>query len=732
MRLRLLLTCWFLGGMLSQVFSQKVIALESLKKVYKIGKETYYFKDESNALTIKDVTEPEFQSKFTLSDSDELNFSYSPATYWLRFQVKISEDFVKYEKHIQANDWLLEISYPLLDYTDFYYWDYEEWQVKKAGDMYPYQFREMKHRFHVFTLDQPNNLVQTYYLKVKTQSPFNIPLKIYRASAFFDQNAQVQLGYGLFVGIILFVILNSFIIYLAIREIGYINYIFYSMVVLVFNLVLSGHLLQYFFTEYGGWQNSFLLILFVISIAMSAFYAHEFLEVKKYSASIRRLLLVWMIVSLALLPCVFLLPYRTMSMLGQLGSLVTLIMVLIVGMLIWKKGNISARYYVLAHILYFILVLPPILKNYAILPSNFFTIHGVEFGKLNEIIFLSFALADRTRMERKRAYQEKEQAQKEIIRVQKDANETLEKKVEERTKQLQEAYEELQASEEELRQNSEILAYTNANLRAAQDELRLAFEQIDQKNKDITSSINYASRIQSALLPLEDEIQNYLSEYFILFRPRDIVSGDIYWFGKAGGKLFLSAIDCTGHGVPGAFMSMIADSILHQLIVEKGIYSADVILNEMHKSIRKALKQDISENKDGMDLAFCVIDREKKTLEFAGAHNPLIVIQNGELKIIKGNNFSIGGFQHEENRVFDKNIIDLSIPTTFYIFTDGYQDQFGGEDKRKFLPSRFRELLLEICDKPIKEQRQLMEQALESWMGDQKQIDDILVIGVKV
>jgi CheY-like chemotaxis protein len=255
---------------------------------------------------------------------------------------------------------------------------------------------------------------------------------------------------------------------------------------------------------------------------------------------------------------------------------------------------------------------------------------------------------------------------------------------------------------------------------------------IQAKNQSITESINYAKRIQQAALPRFHEIKGTFANSFVLYKPRDIVSGDFYWFAEKDGKSVITAVDCTGHGVPGAFMSLIGNDLLHSIVEIQGVTSPDEILSLLHLGIQKALRQDESNNRDGMDLAICVVDIENKTMEFAGARNPLIYIKNGELTLLKGDRKTVGGLQKELTLEFTKKTISIEEPTMYYIFSDGYQDQFGGENRQKFMAKKFRNLLLDIHEKNLEEQQEILEKRLSDWMGDSRQIDDILVIGFKI
>lgn len=266
-------------------------------------------------------------------------------------------------------------------------------------------------------------------------------------------------------------------------------------------------------------------------------------------------------------------------------------------------------------------------------------------------------------------------------------------------------------------------------IESQRDQLAEQNEEIQKINKDITSSIEYAKRIQTAMLPLDSNIQQHLKDYFILFKPRDIVSGDFYWFSNKNGKTFITAVDCTGHGVPGAFMSMIGAEILTTIINNKNITDAAEILKQLNDYVRTALKQDTTENQDGMDMALCIIDEKEKTVDFSGAKNPLFFLKDNKVHKIKGSRQSIGGFQFGE---FESHTVKYESPTWFYIFSDGYADQFGGKTHSKFMIKRFKDLLIKIHKKPMKEQKIILNETINDWMLGTRQTDDILVIGFKL
>ncbi len=258
-------------------------------------------------------------------------------------------------------------------------------------------------------------------------------------------------------------------------------------------------------------------------------------------------------------------------------------------------------------------------------------------------------------------------------------------------------------------------------------------EELAERNRDITDSIRYAKRIQNAVMPSKEKMQEILPDHFIVFRPRDIVSGDYYWVSELGTKTVVAAVDCTGHGVPGAFLSMLGVAFLNE-IVSKGLAtSAADILEHLREYIITSLKQTSKQggSQDGMDMALVIIDPEKQELQFAGANNPLIFISDGVSQSLKADKMPIGIYQRGDKK-FSNHSLSYKTGDTFYIFSDGYPDQFGGEKGRKFMRKRFQKLLADIQDKGMPEQGSILDMEFEKWKGSLDQVDDVLVMGVRL
>ncbi|MCS7004442.1 MAG: SpoIIE family protein phosphatase [Cytophagales bacterium] len=329
----------------------------------------------------------------------------------------------------------------------------------------------------------------------------------------------------------------------------------------------------------------------------------------------------------------------------------------------------------------------------------------------------------------------------------------LEKTVQERTAEIQKLYEEslrqkqqieqfnnqLIEQQNELMEKSRRINEQNEEMKLINEQLKLQKEEIENQKAKIDSSIRYAKRIQEIMLPTPESLQAAFSDYFVYYKPKDVVSGDLYWYTHVKGKDIIAAIDCTGHGVPGAFMSMIADTLLDQIINIREITDPEAILMELNHGLVN-LKHEKNQNQDGMDMAICVINKPLGIMEFAGAKNPLLVIDkyqvngNGEaIHLYKGDKLPIGGQLRDKlERKYTKQVIKLSLTANYYIFSDGLQDQFGGPDGKKLSIRNIQALLLENYEAPMSYQQAVLDQLFNRWKGPHKQIDDITFIGFRI
>ncbi len=290
------------------------------------------------------------------------------------------------------------------------------------------------------------------------------------------------------------------------------------------------------------------------------------------------------------------------------------------------------------------------------------------------------------------------------------------------------------AANEKLALQNEEIRLKNKLIEAQRDDIKLQHDQISNQNKLITDSIRYAQRIQTAILPQEKMIQQLLGEHFIFYLPKNIVSGDFYWIGKHGSKIVIAAADCTGHGVPGAFMSMLGVAFLNEIVNKLGIVNPDEILFSLRRNVIDALHQsdEIGRPKDGMDIALVTIDTATRKLQFAGAHNPMYHFNNGTLSVYKGSRMPIGIHSEMSETPFELHELSYAKGDVIYLFSDGIIDQFGGPKNSKFKQSMLMELLTNLQNSNMDDQKAEIVQTFSDWKGKNNQLDDILMLGVRM
>ena len=255
-----------------------------------------------------------------------------------------------------------------------------------------------------------------------------------------------------------------------------------------------------------------------------------------------------------------------------------------------------------------------------------------------------------------------------------------------------------------------------------------AYIKLEEVHNEITASIDYAKRIQNAILPPARLVKTYFTESFILYKPKDIVAGDFYWMEEVGDTILFAAADCTGHGVPGAMVSVVCHNALNRAVREYNLTEPGEILDKVRSIVVEEFEKSDEDVKDGMDIALCSLNGNR--LKYAGAHNPLWIIRNNEIIETKANKEPIGKFQNKTS--FTTHSFNLEKDDTIYIFSDGFVDQFGGEKEKKFKPANLRKLLIEVQAEPLLQQCQTINNVFENWKGDLEQVDDVCMIGVRV
>ncbi|EAY30244.1 7TM diverse intracellular signaling domain-containing protein [Microscilla marina] len=716
-------TLWWLSMTCSAQVSRTFIVHPEQNALHHLNTHLSIYEDTSRQLSFQQITQPHYQSLFKPYNSQLASPLNPQYVYWGKLTLL--------NKVAQQNHWILQAPGHNSSVEVYIYHDNGEVHIKKAGQFVAAADKDINEAtYSLIPLHLPYNQPHTVYIRIATlyKEVPSFDLKLYHPASISNYREWKRFTQGLFQGFFWILILYNLLLFFTTRNTPYGYYSLYLFFIALYSLYFQGfvreHLLGYY-THY----NSIIWLLSVNGTSIAYYlFLRSFLHTPRLIPTTDVWIRYYIVIRLGALFVELTLYYGLQN--ADLTNLVTLIVAgidvlfsLTVLTILYRTKDKAARYFIGGGLfLYTTVILLVFTHGY----SKLLYAIIYQVGTTLEILVFSLGLGYKTR----KTEHEKQDAQQALIdqlhekdELQRQHAEELESKVLARTNEVRQ-------QQEELLQQTEHLIEANLV--------------IEEKNNKINESINAASNIQAAILPRIERIKKSIPELFIFFKPLDIVSGDFYWFGTyednlQGGnvqspskKIVLAAVDCTGHGIPGAFMSILGDVYLNHLVNIEKITAPDIILNRLHKGIRHTLKQDITLNRNGMDVSLVVIDPERKTLDFAGAKNSLLYVQNGILTEVKGDKQSVGGEQREKNRIFSSHTIDIQSSTMIYLYSDGYQDQFGGANDKKFMKKHFRKLLFSIHQKTAAEQHDHLETTLNNWMGKGGQIDDILVLGARL
>lgn len=656
--------------------------------------------DTSKELSMDDILKPSVKENFSV-DKKSLSYGFTDDAYWFRFRLRNEESALK-------GSWALEIPYPVLDKVEVYQLTEDGiWHVSELGDTYPFYKREFIYRHFIVPLNFIDRSVHTFYVKIETGSSMRVPMRIRSVAELQESNLETEIIYGIYYGVMLVMLIYNLLVFFTLNDTSYLYYVLSIFFTITLFSSLSGHAFQYLWYDSIWWANQIIPISMGGLAIGSALFARSFLEVKKYSRPLYHLLNVIIGSGIAIIIATIALGY-IVTVMGVFLLAVDTFVLLTTGIICWKRGNRAARYYVFAWVFYLLGALLIILVSYGLLPSHPILLHAVEVGSAIEVTLLAIALSDRYSIIRK----DRERLQVEALEGQRKMTMVLEERVAERTIEINRKKEEIERKNQRLEQQNQEIAHQKDN---------------------IEGSIRYARRIQAAMLPSEREFREALPEAFVFYKPRDIVSGDFYWLTQKEGKLIVAVSDCTGHGVPGAFMSMLGTSLLSEIINLRGIEDPAIILEELNKGVKQSLNQDYTQNHDGMEISICVFDKRRYEIEFAGANTSLIYIQDDELEVVKGDRLPIGGHRDRyEGREFRTKRLPWEAGMAIYMYSDGFRDQFGGAKGEKFMMRRFKSLLKDISQEPMEAQEIIIRRTFKDWLGSRRQLDDVLIMGIRL
>ena len=702
------------------------------------GEQILVLEDKERALDISAViAKPD--SEFRTMDHAIPNLDFTTSRFWVKFSIT----------NQTANpQFIVETARPITNKVKFY-------QVRgeiienafMSGDDYTFDQKAIPHRKNLFPVHVETGETKYYYVELESDGEvITLPLKIYDKISFFESDYIHQFTYGFYFGILLLVVIIYFFFYVLLKDRSFLFYIIYVFWLGVLQFSLDGYSYQYFFPEGGYFANHIVLFSASMTVVFLLLYVSQFLHLEKHNLLLRKIFrftLGFVIIAM-LLSFVPGILYQVSYPLINATSLLSIILTLVAIFRLKAKGVNICNYFTVAFTVLIIGAIIFILGNFNIVGNADISQSALKISSALEVIILSISMSNKYRDLQK----EKEAAQAEAYRtleeknaIMDQANVRLEQQVKERTAEIEHQKEEL----------AEI-------------------------NAEVMASIKYAKRIQQAIMPGKEQVRKLLDEYLVFYRPKDVVSGDFYFIEgthvtneEQTPVILFAAVDCTGHGVPGAFMSIVGNNYLTQSLTTSTVNSPAEALDFLNQGVCKALRQDKSQQgantvRDGMDIGLCALDKKTNVLQFAGAKNPVYIVRkatgnssdvfgvpqsdknpvkwdDGDVFLyeIKGDKQPIGAFMDEELIPFNNHTFQLQQGDMVYVFTDGFADQFGGTHLpgnkgkgKKYTYKRFKQFLMAISQKPADEQHQLLRNEFTTWKGPTEQLDDVLVVGVRI
>lgn len=730
---------FFLGVLiilsLGNLYAQKAIPLPADFQSTKLSNENIlWLEDVSGQLALEDIIQLDSQNKLNRLEDFNLGRNFNPQ--WIKFKLEN-----------QSPDFQFIIENPMpTAHLELYYQKDGRWQKEEQRTESFYEQMLFKSRGFAFYGELKEARPHTFYMRIASKrASIKLGMQINQLSYFHYRSIVQEYLFGLLYGALLIMAIYNLFVFFSTRDRNYLYYFISIFFNLIFQFRLSNHFL-FFFPEiaplvlrYGNTVG----FLFFTSVL---WFSIHFLDLRKNNRVLYYLMAGIMVFNLIMIPASFLIPNIQLVVLANLVGLITSLAGFTTGLVLVIQRLKIARFFMLSWIFFILGGVFYSLSNLGLLPESFFIVNsnGILIGAVMEVLFLSFALADKINIlrEEKNAAQQNalEAAQANALLI-KEQNQILEQKVSERTKELQDKNLEVTQQNQEILLQSEELIQKSEEISAQRDFIEEKNQELTQKNRQIRNSINAAQTIQEAAVSYPEKLEKLLDEYFLIYHPRDVVSGDFYWLeevkkGNYGKSVkVLAVVDCTGHGVPGAFMTLIGHTLLNQIVKIERLTDPAEILDRLHQGIKELLRQEQNSNNYGMDLSILAWESQDShyyQCTFAGAKSILHYYDNdtGQLKQLSGDRRAIGGYQNESIK-FKNQVFQLAKNSILYLATDGFADQNNLKRKR-FGSKALAELLAANAYLPLDMQKEVLEEKLAIHMQGTDQRDDILLVGFQL
>lgn len=679
-----------------------------------LGQHADVLEDREGAMSLADVLSDNVKKLWMNSPSENINFGYTESVFWVRTEIvnRSSKDL----------KFMIEIGYPPLDHIHAFVLRSQKNDEWVMGDKLPYHVRPIDDPGFVCPIFMSSGERVAFYARVQTTSSMQIPLHFYSPDGFLKEKQITMLFQGLYYGSMIIMVLYNFFLFLSVRESDYLYYVLYVFFQCLFLASFNGLSFKYFWPEATVWNDQAIVVSISAMILSGNLFAIRFMKLTKDNGKSYILFSFFAVAAFMNMIFATVIFYRMSVLLLMLLAVTNFIFGIPAVLTRWHKGFPPGRFFALAWLSLAGGAIILVLNKVGCVPRNFMTENATQIGSVVQVMLLSFALADRLNMEKKEKIEAQHQAHDEE-RNARIANEKalLNERLARETKE--EAYLIQKKAAETLEQ--EVMARTG--------QLKETLAKVKDANQQIMSSLRYARMIQLAILPDPEKAKTWVPGLSIWWAPRDIVGGDFYFVDQIKGGFIVSVADCTGRGVAGAFMTIIAGSELKRIVKGEECHDPGEILARLNRRVRRALRQDTRRamSDDGLNIGICVVNRDSRSLCFSGAKIDMLYGVDGEIHVLKGDRKSVG-YASGDNLGYSVQSMALDKRVAVYIYTDGITDQLGERSGQRFGTRRLKDLLTEHSRLPISVQCEIVKASSEVYRGERDQVDDMTMVAFEV
>lgn len=640
-----------------------------------------FFEDKSSKISIQNLLDTNSKINFSAMKSENENCGFSKSSYWLKITCN--------NNSLSSQGYYLNINYALINDIRFY--EIENDKIIDStytGENYAHNSRQFNNRFFIFYLDIKPNSSKTFYIRIcNIGEATKIPISIQNEKQHRSNESNFDFIDSLYYGYFLFALLFNLLMFFEFKKKLFILSSCFIICMALFLFISDGFAFQYFWPNFSYISNHSIILFAILSSVFLILFTNVFLDnsrtIKKISS------IFYVCASFTIFWNLIPNPYTSYSFfVANFFVLVTVIFIFIISAikLYYNKTHFNYLFFI-SIIFVTTAAIAYILRNYNIIGVSYFTSNGIKIGFSIQITFLTASSIIQFR---------------ELF---KKSNKFLEDMIQKRTM---------------------LISTQNNTLKEQNRKIAIQYKEIKQ-------SMMYAKRLQNAILPNKYKFSSIFKDHLIFYEPKDIISGDFYWIADKKKKTYIVTADCTGHGIPGAFLSMLGISFLNQIITKNTDIQPNEILNKLGILFSETINNhEDTPTRDSMDISICLFDHSTKVMDYSGAYNPIYIIRNGDLIELAVDKISLRKDFTTEIENFTNKKFTLQENDKIFMFTDGYPDQFGGEKNKRYSKRNFKHLLIETSKYPMVEQKEIIIETFKDWKGSCEQVDDILILGFEI